>query len=248
MPRAKADLPLKFLDDVIAGLGLLTRIPVPFRPLRPQAAWAWPLIGVIVAGGAVGIGYAALQLGLGVGSVAVLMLGAQAILTGALHEDGLADCADGFFGGHDKQRRLAIMKDSQIGSFGALALCLCVLARWSALVALIHGGQWGVVLAAGAISRAPMAALMAGLPNARGSGLSATVGAPSHQTAVIACGLALILGLILCGWSAIALVAAVAAVTLGLGMVAKAKIGGQTGDVLGAGQQLSEVVILIVAA
>jgi adenosylcobinamide-GDP ribazoletransferase len=65
---------------------------------------------------------------------------------------------------------------------------------------------------------------------------------------VIACGLALILGLILCGWSAIALVAAVAAVTLGLGMVAKAKIGGQTGDVLGAGQQLSEVVILTVAA
>lgn len=248
MPAPIRDhLPL-LARDVLAGFGLLTRIPVPFAAPRPAGAWAWPVVGLVVSGMALSLGYAATATGLAAGPVAVLVLAVQAALTGALHEDGLADCADGFFGGRDRARRLEIMKDSHIGSFGALALMLGVLARWSALVVLIGAGHWALALAAGALSRAPMAVLMAALPNARGSGLSASVGAPPLWAAAVASGLAMVMALVLAGWVGLWMALAVVAVTFGLALVARAKIGGQTGDVLGTGQQLAEIAALVVAA
>ncbi|MBM3616888.1 MAG: adenosylcobinamide-GDP ribazoletransferase, partial [Alphaproteobacteria bacterium] len=118
---------------MVAAFGLLTRLPMPFTPPRPQGVWAWPLVGLGVSALAVGLGALALAAGLAPPLVAVLVMVAQAALTGALHEDGLTDCADGFWGGHDRARRLEIMKDSRIGSYGAVALMLVMLARWSAL-------------------------------------------------------------------------------------------------------------------
>src|SRR3989338_4047668 len=140
------------LADLVGGSGLLTRIPVPLaRAPRPDACWGWPVVGLAVAGIAAVAGAVAMGCGVPAGPAAALVLGVQALLTGGLHEDGLADTADGLFGGRDKERRLEIMKDSRIGSYGTLALLLVTLLRWSALAAVLSAGHWGAVLAAGAI-------------------------------------------------------------------------------------------------
>ncbi len=231
----------ELIRDILSALGLLTRFPVNLTEApAPRAAWAWPLAGLLVGLLAAGGGAFGLWLGLVPGVVAALVLAIEAAATGGLHEDGLADCADGFWGGRDKARRLEIMKDSRVGSYGVLALGIVLLARWAALTALIGTGQWGVIIAAAAMSRAPMAVLMAALPNARGSGLSASHGAPSAMVAAQAVGVALLAGLI-CGAPVLPMALAMAVATGAVAALAKAKIGGQTGDVLGAVQQMALV-------
>ena len=245
MPRS--DIPR--LSDLLDALRLLTRLPLPASdgPPGPGSAWAWPLAGALVAG--LALLPATLALPAGPGVAAAVMLGVQAMLTGAMHEDGLADTADGFWGGWDRERRLAIMKDSQIGSYGVMALLVMGLVRWSALALLLSGGAWAAVLAVGALSRAPMAVLMAGLPPARDGGLSRAVGQPSMRTGLAATALAsgAMLGLVGVGPGSAAVLGALV-VTLAVGMLARAKIGGQTGDVLGASQQLTEAVTLATLA
>lgn len=235
--------------DLRAGLGLLTRLPVTGDARGPDAAWAWPLAGAVVAALAGGLATAALWLGLAPGFAAALALAAQAVLTGAMHEDGLADSADGLWGGWTRERRLEIMKDSHIGSYGVLALILSVLARWSALAALFTAGAvLAPLIAVAALSRVPMVALLAHLPNARGAGLAQSVGQPAPGVVWQAGGLALLLALIACGWAALAMALLAAMAAAGLAWIARAKIGGQTGDILGASQQLAEVAVLAVAA
>ena len=234
-------------QDILAALGLLTRLPLPgHRASGASAAWAWPLVGAVVGTLAATIGAAALAAGFGVGAVAALVLAAQAMLTGAMHEDGLADTADGLWGGWTRARRLEIMRDSHIGSYGVLALILVMLIRWSALSALIGADMlWPAVIAAAVLSRVPMAVMIAALPNARGSGLSQSVGQPSSGTALVACGLGLAVAVLVAGPSAalwMVLVGALPCVALAL--VARARIGGQTGDILGASQQLTEAAAL----
>ncbi len=239
--------------DLAAALGLLTRLPVPLDFARAQArgakaAWAWPVAGLVV--GAVGAvaGGLALWLGAGPGAAAALALGAQMAVTGGLHEDGLADSADGLWGGHNRARQLEIMKDSRIGTYGVLALMIVTLLRWSALAQLFEAGSWAALLAAGALSRAPMAALMAALPNARGSGLAQSVGRPGGATVALGAALALACGLAMLGAAGLWAALWVAGIGLAVGAVARAKIGGQTGDILGAAQQLAEAAVLTVAA
>lgn len=230
------------IGDMTSALGLLTRFPLRQTAAPdPRAAWAWPVAGLLVGALAASGGGLGLWLGLVPGVVAALVLGIEAAATGGLHEDGLADCADGFWGGRDTARRLEIMKDSRVGSYGVLALGIVLLARWAALTALIGAGQWGVILAAAAMSRAPMAVLMATLPNARGSGLSASHGAPAPAVAAQAAGVALALGALCAGWAVVPMALAMAAATGLVALVARAKIGGQTGDVLGAAQQMALV-------
>ncbi len=240
------------MADLTAALGLLTRLPLPATPIAPRggaAAWAWPLAGVIIGALAGMVAALALALGLTPWVAAALTLAASAMLTGAMHEDGLADTADGLWGGWDKARRLEIMKDSHIGSYGVLALILVTLARWSALSAILAtGSPWGAIIAVAALSRAAMAVLMAWLPNARASGLSALVGRPTAKVAWAAVGLAGLICLVLTGWHAFGMAAFAGFVCLGLGLIARAKIGGQTGDILGASQQLAEAAALCALA
>lgn len=166
--------------DIALAWGLLTRLPVPPAlpdpdPERPIAAsgWAWPLIGGGLGAVAGLVGLIALGLGVPAGVAAGLALVVLVAATGALHEDGLADCADGFWGGNSPERRREIMKDSRIGAYGTLALILALLLRWSALAALFGAG-WVVapLIAAGALARAPLPMMMALVPNARDHGLS----------------------------------------------------------------------------
>ncbi len=242
------DMAQAALADLLAALGLLTRLPLPQNASPPRgaaAAWAWPLAGAVIGAMAAMVAGLSLALGLTSGVAAALTLAAQAMLTGAMHEDGLADTADGLWGGWDKTRRLEIMKDSHIGSYGVLALILVTLARWSALSALLaSGGQFGAIIAIATLSRAPMAVLLAWLPNARGAGLSASVGKPTAKVAGVAITIAVALCLVLTGWYAVGMAMFACCTTLGLGLVARAKIGGQTGDILGASQQLAEAAAL----
>ncbi|GKY88718.1 adenosylcobinamide-GDP ribazoletransferase [Sinisalibacter aestuarii] len=236
--------------DIAEALALLTRLPVRAGPPRgAAAAWAWPLAGLAVALIAGLAGWIALAFGVPVGVAAGLVLAAQIAATGALHEDGLADSADGLWGGHDPARRLDIMKDSHIGSYGVLALGLSLLLRWSALSALIGAGWlFAPLIAAAALSRAPMAVLAAALPNARGSGLSSHVGAPDQATATLAVALAALLALLAVGWAMLAPLFWVALAGIAIAALARARIGGQTGDILGASQQLGEIAALAALA
>lgn len=239
-----------FRRDILLALVLLTRLPLPHLPphafhRQARAVWAFPLAGLAVALPAAGLAALAAALGLPASVAAGLALAVMALLSGAMHEDGLADTADGLWGGFDPARRLEIMKDSRIGAYGVLALIFGIGLRWSALAALLPlAGAW-VLLPLAMMSRAAMPVLMAALPNARAGGLSRTVGRP----AVLGCGLgavlAIVLSLPLIGASALAVAIAMAAAAAGLGAAAKAKIGGQTGDILGAGQQLAEIAGLL---
>lgn len=237
----KDDTPRQLRDHALSAVALLTRVPVPdHAPKGAASAWAWPLVGALVGLAAAAGASLAVWVGAGPGAAAVAGLIVQALLTGALHEDGLADTADGLLGGRTADRRLEIMKDSRIGSFGALALMLVTLASWSALEGLVEAGlHWLALPAAAALSRAPMAVVMAALPPARPNGLSAASGQPSALTALAAVGVALAVALILCGPGALWAAVGVAAVSAGLALAAQARIGGQTGDILGACQQLS---------
>lgn len=240
------------LSDVPAAIGLLTRLPVPVDGEQAtargaMAAWAHPIAGLVIAliGGLVG--QIALWIGLPAQVVAVFVLLALIFPTGALHEDGLADSADGLWGGWTKERRLEIMKDSRIGAYGVIALVVSLMLRGAALNVLISAGLlWPAVILGATFSRASMVALMARMENARQSGLSHSVGRPKTETALIAAGIAAFLGLLFAPYSLVWLVLWSSLVALGCATLAKAKIGGQTGDILGATGQLVEICVLIV--
>lgn len=238
------------LRDLRAGLALLSRLPSP-PPAEfpiPPAVWAWPVAGLILGVIATAAGWLAQALGAPPGLAAATLLATLTLTTGAMHEDGLADTADGLWGGWDKARRLEIMKDSRTGSYGVMALLLVTLGRWSAATTLIDGGNWGALIAAAVISRAPMALMMALMPNARGAGLSQSIGQPSRAAAVRAGLVALLIALLCAGAAVFPMSFTAGLAALVLWRVAMAKIGGQTGDILGASQQMTDLAALAAAA
>ena len=130
---------------------------------------AWlPLVGTGL-GGALALAARGLEGQLDDGPAAVLIVGGWALATGAIHLDGLADSADAL-GGGDRERRLAIMRDSQIGSFGALALVLVVVLKIALVAAVLARGHHLWLIAIPAVGRAAASALSAALPYARDEG------------------------------------------------------------------------------
>lgn len=236
--------------DIAAAIALLTRIPLRADFSRgAKAAWAWPIAGAVVGLAAACGAWVLEAAGLPPILIAGLALLVQTILTGALHEDGLADTVDGLWGGHDPARRLEIMKDSAIGSYGVLALVFGAGLRWFALAAVLHAydAPW-ILVPLAMLSRAPMAVLSAALPNARGGGLSSSVGRASGLSAAIGVALAAGLALLTTGGLFLAPMLWIAFGTIALAALARAKIGGQTGDILGASQQLAETLALLALA
>jgi adenosylcobinamide-GDP ribazoletransferase len=241
------------LSDLAAGFVLLTRLPVRAPETAftrgAAAAWAWPLVGGVLGAITGCAAWALLALGLPAPLAAGLCLALAALMTGAMHEDGLADSADGFWGGWEPARRLEIMKDSHIGSYGVIALILSLGLRWIALSAVFEAGlALPVLVAVGALSRAAMPALMHALPAAREGGLSRSVGRVPFDMAVLASVIAVVVALLTLGLAALTLVLAAMIVAWAVAALARAKIGGQTGDVLGAAQQMVEIVCLLVLA
>ncbi|WP_299848406.1 adenosylcobinamide-GDP ribazoletransferase [uncultured Roseovarius sp.] len=245
----KNDTDLVRLSDIAQAVALLTRLPVRVSDTARggAAAWAYPIVGLIVGGIAALVGVMAHWSGLPDIAVALLCLATLVIVTGALHEDGLADTADGLWGGWTREKRLEIMKDSHIGTYGVLTLIVITVARWIALWLLFQTGIAAAVaalLAACMLSRATMPSLMATLPHARDTGLSHSVGSTSRASAAIAWAIALAAALLLTGGGAIWAALWAGMICGAIAMIARRKIGGQTGDILGATQQISEVVVL----
>ena len=246
---AKNDQPLVMAEDFPLALALLTRLPIHACRFDrgARAAWAYPLVGVMVGSLAAIAGLIAFWLGLPPAVTALISLSFLTVLTGAMHEDGLADSADGLWGGWDRARRLEIMKDSHIGSYGVLALLFSFAARWAALWTLFDSGAGLAfigILAAATLSRAPLPALMATLPNARNTGLSHATGRPPARTAWLAIAIATGLAVLLLGFSGIGAIIWAGLAALSVALIARAKIGGQTGDILGACQQVTEITVL----
>ncbi len=243
--------PAPHARDIHAALALLSRLPLPpAGHAHAGAVWAYPLAGAVLGALAALLAGILLALGLPPGLAALFTLAALVAMTGALHEDGLADVADGFGGGWDPARRLEIMRDSRIGTYGVAAVALSLLARWQALALILAmGAHWPALIATAALSRAAMPALMAALPHARRDGLSRSVGRASPTRALAAAGIGAVLAFLLLdprAALAACLLSFLAAVFLGA--LAKARIGGQTGDTLGALQQLAEIAILAAIA
>lgn len=248
-------LPETVFADIVACIGFYTRLPVAQAGgdgrTFAQTQWAAPVAGALVGLWVGVVAWLALALGLPAPLAAAFALGAGIAATGALHEDGLADTVDGFGGGKDRDGKLAIMRDSRIGSYGVLALGLSLIARWAALAALAAVSPMAALaaaVAAHAASRAALPALMSGLPSARPDGLSAGIGRIDDATARIAAALGFVF--LLPGGIGFALVAAVLVAGLAflVARLALAQVGGQTGDVLGAAQQAGEIAVLAAAA
>jgi adenosylcobinamide-GDP ribazoletransferase len=239
------------LHDGKVALAFLTRLPV--RPGRPwqgadlaASVATFPMVGVLVGVlGALAFA-AATALGLPPLPAAVLAIAVLVCSTGALHEDGLADLADGL-GGATRARSLEIMRDPRVGSFGLIALVLALLARVGALVALAGPVEVAVTLVAGAAaSRALLPAAMLALPQARGDGLAAQAGRPHLARVVAALAIAILIALLLLPPLVVAVASAAAALAGAVvAWLAFRRLGGITGDVLGAVQQVAEVAFLL---
>jgi adenosylcobinamide-GDP ribazoletransferase len=243
-----------WLDDLRTAVAFLTRLPMP-HPAGPmpenfvRAHRIFPLVGAAI-GGAVGLVCLGLRaIGVPDLAAAALALGAGAILTGALHEDGLADVADGFGGGRDVAAKLEIMRDSRLGTYGALILMVSFATKVSALAMISDAGIVPSLIAAHALARGVLPAMSMSLAYARKDGLAANAGRPDLATAAIAGGLALVIAVLaLPGLTALgsALVACMCA--MGMAWLAQRQIGGQTGDVLGGTEQVAETAILVLLA
>lgn len=244
--------------DLAACLRFYSRLPVPRLPgegdphrvpdfgTLPRML---PLAGLILALPSALILLVAWALDLGPFLAATLAVALATLVTGALHEDGLADVADGFGGGSTRERRIEIMRDSRIGAYGGVALVLSLALRIGALATLLDRtgalAALALILAA-SLSRCAALAPMVLLGPARPGGAGASVGSPDRRTIEIV-GLVAV-ALVTLGWSAglplagmILMPAMALAASLVLTALARAKIGGQTGDVIGACQQVAEI-------
>ena len=244
----------EWLDDFKTAVAFLTRLPMPHPDgAMPgnfvRARRMFPLVGALI-GLAIGLTCLALRAaGLPDLAAAALALGAGAILTGALHEDGLADVADGFGGGRDKEAKLEIMRDSRLGTYGALILLVSFAAKLSALAAIPDGYIVYALIAAHALGRGILPLMSVNLPYARNDGLARNAGQPDAAVAATAIIVAFIIALLALSWANAfwsALLAGLSA--LGMAWLATRQIGGQTGDVLGCAEQIAETAILLLLA
>jgi len=236
--------PARRLAELRVAAMLLTRLPAGrlsgHVPTLAEARWAWPLVGAGIGALMWAACAGAAALGLPSGVSALLAVAAGVLVTGGLHEDGLADLADGFGGGRERERKLEIMRDSRIGSYGVLALAIVLGLKVQAMAGVAGSAPplWPfVALAAG--SRFAMLAVLEVLPPARADGLGHAAGQAGgwRPWAGLAVALAVLLPL---GGAALGLVAAMALAAVAMAALAKRQIGGQTGDVLGAVQQVSD--------
>jgi adenosylcobinamide-GDP ribazoletransferase len=233
--------------DLRDAVAFLTRLPVGLNRNAPisQICWAFPLVGALV--GALGGGAFLLLLAMPLPPLiaAIAAFGFMIFLTGALHEDGLADAADGFGGGFDATRKIEIMRDSRIGAFGVLALIVALGLRVSTTAALFEIALPALIVA-GALSRAFIPALMYQMSPAATSGLAASAGRPGGGAALVSLGFGIGAAIIAFGpGPGLAIAATTAASAVATGALAQRQIGGYNGDVLGAAQQIGEIAALL---
>lgn len=252
MPNA---WPRTLASDLKIGILFCTRLP--FHSSFPisgrdvaRASWTLPLAGALI-GILGGLTYWAVHhLGVAPQSAAMLALAATLAITGGLHEDGLADTVDGFGGGKSPERKLDIMRDSRIGTYGVCALATSLILRWSALATIAEPLHVTVALVAAHTSaRAILPIFMRIVPPARVDGLSAQAGSPPWASVVVAGVLgAIALALGLGPMGAIIGLCLLSLAGACMARLTIRQIGGQTGDVLGALEQAGEILVLLTMA
>lgn len=240
-------------QGLVTALRTLTILPVPGRDTRdlPQALPWFPLVGCLL-----GIMLWGLALAFDLASAgwpagaAITAVAGSAVLTRGFHLDGLADLADGFGGGRDQERALAIMKDPHMGAFGVMAIVLVLMAKWVACTRLVETGLISWIIPAYIVSRLSVAELAACLPYARREGGTAgpfvDKARPSHRLIALVSALLLVMAfkglsgalVLFFGWALCRL----------LGVWFLKRVGGVTGDLLGACCELVETGILMACA
>lgn len=253
MPSRDKNLSIikRWLKDALQAVVFLTRIPVRLiksnkNQQLAEVVWAFPLVGVFVGGLASLAMLIGFEIGLQPMVCGLIAVATQALITGALHEDGLADVADGFGGGNKVANKLKIMRDSRIGTYGVLALIFSITFR-AGLIAGMTSQAIAVLalMSAGAVSRAFVALAMNQLDVVRPDGLSSQAGQPTVESTLVTLALGSAIAFLLLGaggWVVLVLAFGVAVL---IGLLAKRQIGGQTGDVLGTVQQLTEIAVLL---
>ena len=235
-------------SGLVTATRTLTWLPVPGRESAsfPSALPWFPLVGAFLG---LALHGAALLTGQSwPGGTALLVVAGGALLTRGLHLDGLADAADGLFGGRTREQALAIMKDPRMGAFGGIALVLVLLAKLVAVSRLVALSATGWLVPAYVASRAVQAGLTGCMPYARESGTAGafvTQAGPRHAVIAIAVAVALIVGIGGPGWRWPAALAMALCLAVLLGAGFRRRVGGITGDLLSAASELTEVAVLL---
>ncbi len=238
---------MRILREFAAAVQFTTRIPVPAYRYEPElvlsGAKFYPLVGALVAAGAIAV-ERLLRSHLPATLTALAVVIYLVLITGGFHEDGLADAADAFGGGWTRERKLEIMHDSRIGSFGTLAIVLSLVARWELLSAMPVAKLPWYLLAAHVLCRWTTLPLGTFMNSARSDGLGARL---AHKIPLSATAIGSLLAFAIAGWAlrlqAIVPIVAVSAVTLLSGLYYRSQIGGITGDCFGATNQLAEIAV-----
>lgn len=239
----------KLLQHLTIATTFFTRLPWPLKendasndaPDLAAAAIAFPLVGLLIGIAVAIIWFIAASL-LPPLPAAGIAICASMLLTGAIHEDGLSDCADGLFGGSTKAKVLEIMRDSRIGVYGAAALIMTIGLRWTALASLSIGQGVAALIIAHIIGRAAITIALHYGSYARSKGLASSVASGVEfdeflRIMAITGLLALLVGL----WQGL-LAAMIATAMAALAFVwLKKRLGGYTGDGLGAIEQIAEI-------
>jgi len=240
------------MRDFLSAVALLTRVPVGGRgresgELTRSVMWI-PVVGGLV-GLVIGLAYVAASSAMPSLLAAALATGVGVLLTGALHEDGLADTMDGFGGGAGREETMRIMKEPASGVYGVTAIVMSLVLRILSLSILNSPLALVFLPAIHAMSRGGSIGLMALLRPASTAGLGAAHEGPSlRRQAVTGCLIAVLIGVAMVGWWVAAFAILVALGAAVVGMMARSRIQGYTGDVLGAAQQVGEVTSLVLAA
>jgi len=237
----------------VGALQFLTRIPIRTSAATPRSEMVpwFPLVGV-VAGAAVGGVAAGLEYWLAPFAAAAVAVGVGMLITGAFHEDGLADLADAIAGGSTRARRFEILEDSRLGTYGTAALCASILVRVAALAGLASIGP-AVTVAAAIVAHALARGIAVGaigyFPAAAPDGLAASFRSDvSRGRAAMTVVIAVAIGALAVGWWIGPLAAVGLAVAALLAVVAVRALGGITGDVAGAVEQVVEATALVTAS
>jgi adenosylcobinamide-GDP ribazoletransferase len=239
------------VEEARLALMLLTRLPAGRladpAPSLADARWAYPLVGLIVGALAAAAQAGALAVGLGPLAAALLALTVAALVTGALHLDGLADFADGIGGGRDRAHALLIMRDSRIGSYGVIVLVLALALGATGLADIAVEKALAALLLAATGSRLAMLVVLDRLPPAREDGLGRSAAGTAPGAWLPGAAAVAILAVWI-GPAALPALAAMGLAALAVARLALRRIGGQTGDVLGATQVTAEVACILALA
>jgi adenosylcobinamide-GDP ribazoletransferase len=242
----------EWLRLFLIAIQFLTRLPVPdnlkaSEETLGKAAKFFPVVGVMVGAGA-GLTFWLLQYILPPSAAVLGAIIFTAFITNGFHEDGLADAFDGFGGGWTKEQALEIMRDSRLGTYGALALVFLVLGKYSLLLSLTPGQVWRWLIVAHTASRWTVLPLCAWLPYARAEGQGKLVAKQIGKVEILIGSVTLFITVLLLSWqAALAAVLVAGLATLISGFYYRARLSGITGDCLGATNQITEVALYLTA-